>query len=389
MYNIQKLLELANAEDGYVEKRKNCPTTALYEKTGAYVGSDNWTKYWKDMADLGLPNYQGSYYCIVAIFALMTYAYGLEAAQKLCHQKFMINCQSTYAIFKANNAVYSEPKVGDICVFWNGNRFSHAELVISVSGDVVKMFGANTTATTTTIERNGGGCRYGKTYSLTALKKAGHKFCRPDYGTQFDEMWIQCGSFWKYQLEDGSYFKDGWKYINGKYYYFRDSVMVTGWLYDNDQWYFLDSLNGDMKSGWQMIDGTWRYFGESGDLKYGWLQIGDNWYYLSDENGSMAVGLVEIKRMKYFFDPESGIMASRCWKEVDGQWYWFSSSGAAYMSQWIQSDDGKWYYLRTDGVMATDTYVKDNLTDVYYPIMSDGTWNGATVTEAPSDKITH
>lgn len=389
MYSIQKLISILKQEDGYIEKKKNCPTANLYEKVGAYAGADNWTKYWKDMADLGLTNYQGSYYCIATLFWGMVQAFGLKAAQDLCLQKFMINCQQTYNLFKAKNQMYSSPAVGDIVVFWNGSRFNHAELVVEVNGDVCKTFGANTSAVTTTTVYNGGGCRYGKVYSITAMKKSSAKFLRPNYGSQVQEGWIELKdtggkSQWKYQLSDGAYVTSAWKQINNKYYTFDENgIMRTGWFYDTNvsQWYYLSEENGDMKSDWQLIDGKWHYFKESGEMKIGWLQLNDVWYYLADKDGTMAVGLQKIKRLMYFFD-DDGKMISGQWKQVGNDWYYFSSTGAAYYSKWKQGVDGKYYYLMENSIMATNCYVKeDNETKtIYYYVDKNGVWDGKELT---------
>lgn len=132
-YDQQKLINFLKKYNGYVEKRKNTPKKNLYEMTGNYVGSDNWTMFWQDLADVGLANYQGSYYCIATIFWGFVKVYGLAVAQELCLQKFMINCQETYNLFKRKGRVYSSPQVGDIIVFWSGSRFHHAEFVTKVT----------------------------------------------------------------------------------------------------------------------------------------------------------------------------------------------------------------------------------------------------------------
>lgn len=384
-YNIKKLIDIFKQEDGYVEKKKNCPTTYLYEKVGKYAGADNWTKYWKDLYDIGLTNYQGSYYCIATLFWGMVKAYGLDVAQKLCLQKFMINCQVTYDLFKKAGQVYSTPNVGDIIVFWNGKRFHHAEFVVYVKGDVVKTFGANTTAVTSVTVYNGGGCRFNKIYSLKSLKSAGHKFLRPKYGEQFEEKWIQINDSWKYQLSDGSFATNTWKQINNIWYYFdENSHMVTGWLYKDSQWYYL-SDSGAMKKSWKFLDNKWVYFNENGSLRKGWLQDGSTWYYLTEGDGTMACGLKQINRMWYYFK-DNGEMLSDTWYQVNDHWYYFSSTGAAYINQWKQSGTN-FYYLGSDGTMATDCYIKDKLSKIYYYVDKDGTWDGEMITAVPENSI--
>lgn len=386
MYNINKLISIFKDENGYVEKKKGCPTNFLYDKVGKYAGADNWTKYWKDMADIGLSNYQGSYYCIATLFWGMAKAFGLSDAQKLCLQKFMINCQVTYDLFNKAGQVYSTPKIGDIVVFWNGNRFHHAEFVVSVKGDVVKTFGANTTAVTSVTVYNGGGCRFNKIYSLKALQSCGHKFLRPNYGEQITESWEQIDDKWKYRLSDGSYVTSSWKQIENIWYYFDDNgIMYKGWLYKDSQWYYL-SDSGAMDKNWQLINDKWVYFNDDGSLRKGWLQHGTDWYYLTEEDGTMATGLMQINRMWYYFR-DNGSMVSNDWYKVDGIWYFFSSTGAAYTNQWKQDINGLYYYLGIDGKMAVNCYVKDKILDVYYYVDKEGVWDGKETKSVPSDSI--
>lgn len=377
-YNIQKLIDILKNEDGYIEKRKGCPDKYLYEKAGPYTGSDNWTKYWKDLSLLISPSYQGGYYCIGTIFWGMVQAYGLEAAQKLCLQKIMINCQVTYNLFKASGQVYPSPKTGDIAVFWNGSRFHHAELVVSVKGDVVKTFGANTAAVTSVTVYNGGGCRYGKTYSLKAMQRNGHKFLRPAYGSQIKDGWIKDCNKWRYQLSDGTFAANTWKYIDKRYYAFDGAGnMITGWFLSKGQWYYLCG-DGGMAEGWQKVDNKWYFLNSpSGEMHTGWLQDGDTWYYL-DDNGAMAVGWKQIHHIWYVFN-ENGKMISNDWFEKEGEWYYLSSTGAMAASQWRQGEDGKWYYLQKNGKMARNSYVKDSLMNKYYFVDENGIWDGKSI----------
>lgn len=370
LFNINKLKDILLAETGWLEKSKGCPVKNLYEKIGPYVGSDNWTKYWQDAKEWGLPNYQGSFYCIETIFWGMVKAYGLKVAQDLCLQKFMINCQVTYELFKKAGQVFTTPKIGDIVVFWNGSRMYHAEFVIDLKGDTVKTFGANTTANSAI--RNGGGCYSPKSYSLKALQKAGDKFLRPNYGSQTTEGWIKEGTNWKYQLSDSSFVKDKWYYIKDRWYMFDGAgIMCTGWIYSNGQWYYCCPEVGCMDMGWKLIGGKWYYMDSNGIMRTGWLQDKDKWYYLCD-NGEMAVGWKEICGMWYVFG-QDGVMLSNTWfLDSTGDWYYLSSTGAMKTSQWIQQENGSFYYVTESGKMAKNSWIKDVYKDKYYFVNADG-----------------
>lgn len=383
-YNIQKLINILLEQNGYLEKRKSCPRKNLYEKIGSYVGSDNYTMFWQDAADWGLPNYQGSYYCIATLFWGMAKAFGLAAAQELCLQKFMLNCQVTYNLFKAKGQVFNTPKIGDIILFWNGSRMHHAELVIDVKGDSFKTFGANTAANSAI--RNGGGCYAPKNYSIKACQAAGHKFCRPDYGTQTDK-WVSVNNKWKYQLADRSFVNNQWKYIKDRWYVFDgDGYMVTGWyLNSNGQWYYLCG-DGGMAQGWQMVNDKWYFLDGSGDMYIGWLQDGDKWYYLNEDGSMVSSSWKQIDGNHYVFD-QCGKMLSNTWfHDSTEKWYYLSSTGSMKTSEWIQHENGKWYYLTNDGSMAKSAYVKDKYKDMYYWVDDSGVYIPSKDTNVISNK---
>lgn len=387
-HDVNTLVKFFKQYNGYVEKRANTPKANLYEFTGKYVGSDNWTMFWQDLKDVGLANYQGAYYCIATIFWGFVKCFGLAAAQELCLQNFMINCQETYNLFKRKGRVYSSPQVGDIVVFWSGSRFHHAEFVTKVTSTSFQTFGANTTVNVTTINRNGGGCVWPKIYSIAAAQKGGHKFLRPDYGTN-QEGWVKEGNRWKYRLADGSFVTDSWKYINNRWYVFgQDSYMVTGWWLDkNGQWYYLHNPNGEMISGsWVYHSDGWYYLDKSGEMHTGWLQIDDNWYYL-EESGKSAKGMHEIGGKLYCFLTDSNKMVCNDWYQYNGDWYYFSSTGAAYQGQWVQNSDGKFYYFGADGKMVKNAWIKSTVLNKYYWVNENGEYIEERDTENPDGKV--
>ena len=180
-YQIQKVIDIEKSEVGYLEKHANCSVPQLYSKTDA-AGYDNWTKYWHEaFAKYGLPNYQGSYYCMMFQFWCFILAFGLAAAQKLFHQTFPINCQDTYDAFPASQRSRT-PQVGALVVFWNGSRFHHVELVAQVGNGVYYTIGGNTGAHSAIA--NGGGVFGLKQYSTSASVNNGDRFLMPDYGEQ-------------------------------------------------------------------------------------------------------------------------------------------------------------------------------------------------------------
>ena len=74
-YDIQKVINIAKAEIGYLEKKSN---SKLDDKT-ANAGTANYTKYWRDLAS----GMQGQPWCNCFVNWCFLKAYG-EAAAKNC-----------------------------------------------------------------------------------------------------------------------------------------------------------------------------------------------------------------------------------------------------------------------------------------------------------------
>ncbi|CKI51123.1 trypsin-like peptidase domain-containing protein [Streptococcus pneumoniae] len=117
---------------------------------------------------------------------------------------------------------------------------------------------------------------------------------------------------------------DGWKFISGTWYYYKNSTKQTGWQKINDTWYYLDA-SGKMLTDWQKVNGKWYYLETSGSMATGWKYVRGRWYYLDNKNGDMKTG----------------------WIKVGGNWYYLNSSGA--MVTGSQTIDGKVYNFASSG----------------------------------------
>ena len=69
--------------------------------------------------------------------------------------------------------------------------------------------------------------------------------------------------------------------------------MKTGWLKDQNNWYYLDMTEGDrlgcMKTGWLKWKDEWYYFNDSGIMVTGWYNVQGSYRYFYPE-GSLASG---------------------------------------------------------------------------------------------------
>lgn len=165
MNAIDKLIQIAKNEVGYLEKASN---SQLDSKT-ANAGENNYTKYWRDIK----PDYQGQPWCAAFVSWCMMKAFGLDTAKKLLKHWPYVYCPTMADLFTLN----SNPKTGDIVIFKHNGEFTHTGIVIKVSGDRFWTVEGNTSGGSTIIANGGGVCQ--KSYYNSDLP--GTKFCTPNY----------------------------------------------------------------------------------------------------------------------------------------------------------------------------------------------------------------
>lgn len=163
---LEKVIEVAKAEIGYLEKRSN---SQLDSKTGN-VGYNNYTKYWRDVK----PEWNGSYWCATWVTWVFQTALGKERAKELLKHYPYVYCPTLARLFTK----YSTPKVGDIVIFWKNGAYAHTGLVIAVNGNTFTTIEGNTSGASTVVPNGGGVCQ--KTYNLSSVNA---KFCRPAYSS--------------------------------------------------------------------------------------------------------------------------------------------------------------------------------------------------------------
>ena len=178
---INKLLEIAKGEIGYLEKKSN---SNLYDKK-ANAGQNNYTKYWAEI----YPDYQGQPWCACFVTWCFVQAFGkVNASSLLGHYPF-VYCPTLANIFKH----YKTPQIGDIVLFYKNNEFVHTGIVSNVNKNYFETIEGNTTGISTIIPNGGEVCsKCYYTYNLP-----GTVFIRPNYGslesedltmTQYDEL---------------------------------------------------------------------------------------------------------------------------------------------------------------------------------------------------------
>ena len=185
--------------------------------------------------------------------------------------------------------------------------------------------------------------------------------------------------------------QDGWHLTGEGWYLYKNGQMQTGWQLVNGIWYYMDETTGIMAAdtwigdwyvdasgawiqsyqpphwissaagwwyrnadgsypanAWQLIDNQWYYFNSAGYMVTGWQLLGNTWYYLSG-SGAMLTGWQYLGGAWYYLDA-SGAMKTG-WL-LDGEtWYYLSGSGAM-QTGWLLLGN-TWYYLNGSGAMLT------------------------------------
>ena len=165
MSAIDKLIGIAQAETGYLEKR-SCSN--LYDKT-ANAGSGNYTKYWAQIK----PEYQGEPWCACFVTWCFVQAFGKDNADKLLRHYPFVYCPTMASLF----TLHSNPQRGDVVIFKRSGTFVHTGIVTAVNGDYFETVEGNTSGGSSIIANGGGVCKKG--YYNSNLP--GTKFCRPEY----------------------------------------------------------------------------------------------------------------------------------------------------------------------------------------------------------------
>lgn len=184
----QKVIAIAKAEEGYLEKKSN---SQLDDKK-ANAGSNNYTKYARDLDALGFYNGKknGVAWCDIFVDWCFVQAYGLEDAQKLTFQKIGksnsgAGCKYSRNYYKNNGRLYDTPQPGDQIFFYGSNLkdIAHTGLVINVDSNYVYTVEGNTSSASGVVAN--GGCVRAKKYKHNYNRLAGYG--RPDYGIQASE----------------------------------------------------------------------------------------------------------------------------------------------------------------------------------------------------------
>lgn len=157
------IVAIALAEVGYREKTTN---SMLDDKT-ANSGSNNWTKYARDLAAAGYynGNKNGYAWCDVFVDWCFFKAYGAVEGQRIQCQSGPLGAGCIYSAqyYQQKDRYDRKPKVGDQVFFQTGGQIGHTGIVVEV-----------TDTTITTVEGNSSDQVKKNTYSRSNGYIAGY-----------------------------------------------------------------------------------------------------------------------------------------------------------------------------------------------------------------------
>ena len=189
-YDRQKVIAIAAAEVGYLEKSKVAyqkDPSVLDQKT-AGAGYDNYTKYGRDMHRI-YPSTMDLHaaWCDCFIDWCFQKAYDVTTAKNLLGGNFDDYTVASAQMYAKHGALDKKPEVGAQIFFTRNGAVSgcyHTGLVISVAADgkTVTTIEGNTSATGSGIEANGG-CVAKKVRNVNAYTLFGHPAYNDGYGT--------------------------------------------------------------------------------------------------------------------------------------------------------------------------------------------------------------
>lgn len=199
-YDPKKVIDIALAEVGYLEKETN---SQLDDKT-ANAGDENYTKYARDLDALGFYNGRKQHvaWCDVFVDHSFVEAYGMEVALAITFQPYGepncgAGCKYSRQYYQMHGRLFDTPEPGDQIFFFgktdgkvDKSVISHTGLVYAVDSTYVYTVEGNTSSASGVVANGGAVAK--KKYKLNYERLAG--FGRPDYGMTISEPVTPSGS---------------------------------------------------------------------------------------------------------------------------------------------------------------------------------------------------
>lgn len=184
---VSKVIEVAEGEVGYLEKSaaayKKDPS--VLDKKTAGAGSDNYTKYGRDMHKIypAVMDFPAAW-CDAFNDWCFYRAYGIATAKSLLDGNFQDYTVASAQMYKDKGALHTSPKKGDQVFFTKNGQVSgcyHTGIVTKVDDTTFYTVEGNTSGASAVVA-NGGGVK-AKSYKISAYKGK-TLFGRPKYDVE-------------------------------------------------------------------------------------------------------------------------------------------------------------------------------------------------------------
>ena len=118
--------------------------------------------------------------------------------------------------------------------------------------------------------------------------------------------------------------KDGWsKQANGSLLYLINGVPAHDEQRIEGRWYFFDPETGQMATGFTTLPyGKTVYYGDDGAMRYGEQRIEGRWHFFDPETGQMATGFTTLPYGKTVYYGDDGAMRYGE-QRIEGRWHFF------------------------------------------------------------------
>ena len=167
-----KTKSLLGDQVGYLEKRSD---SNLDSKTGN-AGYGNYTKYSRDVNNMGLMGCQGQPWCATYQFWVCANVFGKAKALEIMGNGFY-NCNSVKSHARSKGTWHSTPKLGALVIFRNG---AHIGRVVAINGNTIRTNEGNTSSGGLNHVEANGGCVAEKFYTIGNSQIDGYVWV--DYG---------------------------------------------------------------------------------------------------------------------------------------------------------------------------------------------------------------
>lgn len=177
MTEIEKIIEIAKDEIGYIEKK----TKDNLEGKTENIGNNNFTKYAEYMDNLNVYNgkKQGYPWCDIFIDWCFVQSFGRERASELLIG-WSAGCTQDYNWFKTKGQIVVDPQVGDLVFF---KELSHIGIVENIDKEKIYTIEGNSSKQDELVTN--GGMVVEKAYNLKSEDIYG--YARPKYKDKVNE----------------------------------------------------------------------------------------------------------------------------------------------------------------------------------------------------------